>query len=314
MPYKKDLFNVFQTKEECPLFYKIKENPGFFTIYDDGLFSIKHFVKNGISKHSVLKIKQGFINQLIAIYHEAFLGNIEFKKVNMDEFISKARKKLKGKKTISLDQLYKGDYNISLARVYNIADIQKTHLHYSTRPEDLNQTLFKQISDIPAGKYTIVDDDQATGGTIRFLKSLLPIDVEIEDNCLYMDSDLGYKSFTAMYAKDFMFGALGGGLVVKLPNNELARVPYIFPYVNLCVRAVVPPENEFKFSLNVLKLNKSFFEQLGNNLKLKDMDLGFVIAMKFLGFDENDEIVNIINWHIEEFEQRYELLDKKRPC
>lgn len=105
---------LFLGKKECHCFYKIKENLEYFTVYDDGLNSIKHFIKNGISEQTLLKIKRDFIDQLTVSYHKTLFGKIGFKILNNEEFISKARKKLKGKTTISLDQLYTCDYSISL--------------------------------------------------------------------------------------------------------------------------------------------------------------------------------------------------------
>lgn len=101
------------------------------------------------------------------------------------------------------------------------------------------------MADIPTGQHTRVDDEQAIGGTIRFLKKLLPTEVEIEDNFLYLETDLGYKSFTDVYAKDFMFRSFDSSLVVKLSNNEFARMPYFFPYVNLCIRVLFRLKTRF---------------------------------------------------------------------
>jgi hypothetical protein len=73
--------------------------------------------------------------------------------------------------------------------------------------------------------------------------------------------------------------------VIKLPNNIIARAPYVLPYVRPSIRLSLPVENELAFSRRVWQLNLDFY--LSTMLRVKDSHHAFKQLAYYIGF--NDE-------------------------
>ena len=98
--------------------------------------------------------------------------------------------------------------------------------------------------------------------------------------------------------RDFLIGGKNGGLLVRLSNSKTARAPYILPYVNMKTRVSIPTKLQKAVSLEIWELNKWFYEQLDDQIILKDTDVGFQKLMKFVGFKDESSMVDICKWHI----------------
>ena len=107
------------------------------------------------------------------------------------------------------------------------------------------------------------------------------------------------KIFDIVDFRDFIIGASSGGLVVRLPNKEVARAPYMLPYVSLKSRASIPAIKEMEMSIKIWELNKEFYKKIGGNIKLSQTDIGFKKLMNYIGFDDNTLLIDICDWHIE---------------
>jgi len=81
--------------------------------------------------------------------------------------------------------------------------------------------------------------------------------------------------------RDYLLGA--SGLVIKLPNGNFARAPYILPFVSTTARAGIPQEMEKEFAMKVLQASLEFYisagERIGKPILLKNMDPNFVVLM-----------------------------------
>lgn len=155
-----------------------------------------------------------------------------------------------------------------------------------------------QINKIDEGNYILVDDDSATGKTIREVMGLLPEKINIEQ--IYLLANIfNEKIFDIVDFRDFIIGASSGGLVVRLPNKEVARAPYMLPYVSLKSRASIPAIKEMEMSIKIWELNKEFYKKIGGNIKLSQTDIGFKKLMNYIGFDDNTLLIDICDWHIE---------------
>ena len=203
---------------------------------------------------------------------------------------------LYNKNTISLDTYYKGKYNIETSRLFDISDVQKKYINLIGRIGF--DSIESQINKIDEGNYILVDDDSATGKTIREVMGLLPEKINIEQ--IYLLANIfNEKIFDIVDFRDFIIGASSGGLVVRLPNKEVARAPYMLPYVSLKSRASIPAIKEMEMSIKIWELNKEFYKKIGGNIKLSQTDIGFKKLMNYIGFDDNTLLIDICDWHIE---------------
>ena len=132
--------------------------------------------------------------------------------------------------------------------------------------------------------------------------SKLPERINIEKIELLADV-LKEKIFDIVDLRDFIIGVQNGGLVVRLPNNEVARAPYMLPYVCLKTRASISPSKEMEMSIKLWEMNKKFYQEIGNKITLNQTDDGFKKLMNYVGFDDNTSLVDICNWHINRLKQ-----------
>lgn len=122
---------------------------------------------------------------------------------------------------ISLDKWFLGDYNLSVSRVF------------SKEQSVLSRFLVegKFVVD-PNEKYLIVDDDIASGSTIRFVKEYLGIEDAVTFSMASMVSDSIYD---IVDVRDFVPGAKHGGLYVD-NGTAIQRELYMHPHVDLISR------------------------------------------------------------------------------
>ena len=272
---------------------------GCYVIRNEGLIPLDKY-KNNIDEQTLEKAQKSFLKELIMLFKEAFDNKLDIKTIDMKKQLEEAKIRLKEQKTISLDTYYRGTYDIQTSRLFDISDIQKNYISLIGRIGF--ETIEKQIEKIKMGNYILVDDDSATGKTIREVMSILPEKINIEKIELLADA-LKEKIFDIVDLRDFIIGVQNGGLVVRLPNHEVARAPYILPYVCLKTRASISPSKEMEMSIKLWEMNKKFYQEIGNKITLNQTDDGFKKLMNYIGFDDNTSIVEICNWHINKLEQ-----------
>ena len=234
------------------------------------------------------------------MFKEAFNNKLDVKTIDMNKQLEEARERLKEQQTISLDTYYRGTYDIQTSRLFDISDIQKKYISLIGRIGF--ETIEEQIKKIKDGNYILVDDDSATGKTIREVMSNLPERIHIERIEL-LAGVLKEKIFDIVDLRDFIIGVQNGGLVVRLPNNEIARAPYMLPYVCLKTRASVMASKEMDMSIKLWEMNRKFYQEIGNTITLEQTDIGFKKLMNYIGFDDNTLLVDICDWHIKKLKQ-----------
>lgn len=272
---------------------------GCYVIRNEGLIPLEKY-KNYIDEQTLEKAQKSFLKELIMLFKEAFDNKLDIKTIDMKQQLEEAKIRLKEQKTISLDTYYRGTYDIQTSRLFDISDIQKNYISLIGRIGF--ETIEKQIEKIKMGNYILVDDDSATGKTIREVMSILPEKINIEKIELLADV-LKEKIFDIVDSRDFIIGVQNGGLVVRLPNHEVARAPYILPYVCLKTRASIFPSKEMEMSIKLWEMNKKFYQEIGNKITLNQTDDGFKKLMNYIGFDDNTLLVEICNWHINKLKQ-----------
>lgn len=205
---------------------------------------------------------------------------------------------------LSLDNWIEGLGNLSISRLFSLSSSQFSGRGFIPRPgfDDFPS----QVALIPSGRYTLVEDDSVTGSTIEFAKSLCQSreDILIDGIVLLSNLSSSQKYFDIVDARDFLLGGKDGGLVVRLPNGELSRVPYIAPYVNLHTRAKIPHSELMAFSQKILACNLSFYQESG--ILLQDINPHSRKLFSYVGFDNSTSMENIVRWHIEKLEVGYD--------
>ena len=272
-----------------------KKDDGTYVIRDEGKIPLVRYLEY-VDEEVLEDSREKFLAELISLISSLFDFKLDVNTINMAKQLEVAQKNLLDKNTISLDTYYKGTYNIETSRLFDISDVQKKYIKLIGRIgyKDIKE----QITEIKDGNYILVDDDSATGKTIREILSLLPQRISIEQIYL-LASIIKDKIFDIVDLRDFIIGALNGGLIVRLPNGEVARAPYMLPYVSLKSRATVSASKEMEVSLDLWEMNKEFYKNIGGNITLKDTDYGFKKLMKYIGFSEDTLLIDICDWHLE---------------
>lgn len=267
---------------------------GTYIIRDEDILPLLHY-KKIVSEEKLRNAQKEFLNEFILLLKRTLDYQIEVKTVNVKEQIEMADNVLSGKKTISLDSYYNGTYNLSVSRMFDISDIQYKYISLVERIG--SNTIDKQTNIINPGEYTIVDDDSVTGNTLNNIRRFFPENIKTEQVYL-LSSIIKDKVFDVVDLRDFIIGAENSGLVVRLPNNKVARAPYILPYVSLRNRANIPPSLELDFSLRIWELNKKFYENIGKHITLSNISEESKILLEYIGFKEDISVIDICNWHI----------------
>ncbi len=232
-------------------------------------------------------------------------NNVEVVLLSVEDQISEADKimEVAPEWIINNDVITGGDNtSIGLSRLFELSSPQLYSEKLIPRPGQ--QDLKRVIGRLPKGKYTIVDDDIATGSTIRMIEEQLPEEVSFKDRIALSElafkrvhPEREYSFWDIVDARDFLMGAKSSGLVVQLFNGAVGRAPYMLPYTSLVSRAKIPPDQEMSFTEEILNLNKRFLRDIWVDLKLQDTDPQFRALMGSIGFRDQMHMNEINAWH-----------------
>lgn len=188
-----------------------------------------------------------FASALTAIIARYTEPGVEMRMIDSSDFT------LEAKGTISLDKYIKGEYSLDVSRVFELSGGQQ--IPYGTT--SLSSSLADQVKQVPAGEYTLVDDDSITGFTMDSVEAALSAaGVSVIARKTLIEQVIGNERlFDIVDARDFLITAKQGGLVVRAGNMDV-RAPYLFPFVNLVTRAKIKPEHQHRFSQEVYALNR----------------------------------------------------------
>jgi nicotinic acid mononucleotide adenylyltransferase len=216
--------------------------------------------------------------------------------VPSDGQIAAARAATDGMRSISLDVHVNGDATLAVSRNFALSDGQWRHAGLAARPGC--PPLDIQLASIPPGEYALIEDDCATGQTLRTVVGLLPAGVSIAKTAILTRlSAPGADYWDVLDLRDFLVGSRHGGLVVTLPTGGTARAPYLYPYVSLQSRAKLPPSSERAFSRRMWAANAEFFAALPRRLTVADADPGFQELTRWLGFPRDIPLADLCQWH-----------------
>ncbi len=267
---------------------------GNYLIRNESLLPLSNLIRED-NKELLQQLQEEFLNKFMRLLSNCFDNKIFIKVINMEFQLKDAYDYLQKQNTINLDSYFRGTYNLEVSRLFNVSSYQDKYIKLIGRLG--HETIEEQVKKIKNGSYVLVDDDSVTGRTLNSIKEKLPTDVVISETYLLANS-INEKVFDVVDLRDFIIGTTNSGLVVKLPNGIYTRAPYVMPYVNLTTRASIPPSRERDFSIAVWQMNKEFYQKYDKNFKLKNADSNFITLMNYIGFNSEDTIVDICEWHI----------------
>lgn len=283
--------NIRENQSKIEVSYK---DVGNYLIRNESLLPLENLVRDN-NVELLKQLQEEFLNKFMRVLSNCFDNKIFIKVINMEFQLKDAYNYLQEQKTINLDSYFRGTYDLEVSRLFNISSYQDQYIELIGRLG--HESIEEQVNKIDKGNYILVDDDSVTGRTLKSIKEMLPSKVKIEQTYLLANS-INEKVFDVVDLRDFIVGTKNSGLVVKLPNDKYTRAPYMMPYVNLTTRASIPPSKEREFSILVWQMNKDFYEKYNKNFHLKDADSNFITLMKYVGFNDNDLLVDICDWHI----------------
>lgn len=192
---------------------------------------------------------------------------------------------------IGTNQLY-NQIPLNYGRLFHLNDYQHSPIKLTTRPE------FQQAT-LPCFKnYIFIDDDIFTGGTLNNIKDILKPNNMLSSINLTKEYfnfiNTPYDLKDIIDSRDFLLGTYAGGLICQI-NNQITRVPYFSPFVNLNTRASIPYHLINSFNKSLLKLNIDFFNT-NQFLNIKDLNNSFLFSLYPNSTTINQILNNHLNW------------------
>ena len=282
-------------------------------IRDEGLWAVKKWVEQ--YGPAVAEAKEWMQKELIELFKSTYASGYNCEQTEVTTFaVDSQHQKLgrllqfSGCKAISLDPCTNADFNIAISRLFTAADSARLPGLYN-RPG--SNSLTEQISRIPEGTYSLIEDDIATGNTIKDILAMLPEQIKIKQVIALnqLESGHGLQTVEAdsedslsdvVDLRDFIIGSKDAGLVIKLPDNSIVRAPYILPYVKNTSRMSLPESAERKLSESLWKLNYDFFIRSGDLIKVQDCSPEFQALASYLGFSDQVSMSEFCKWHIQQ--------------
>lgn len=158
-----------------------------------------------------------------------------------------------------------GVTHLPLSRLFAVADHQARARDWTTRPG--HAALVAVREGMPV---VLIDDDQATGATLKRGASLLERQhVRVVEARVLTPPDA--RVFDVVDARDFLPGTADGGLVVQSPAGSAVRVPYLAPFVDLSTRARLPAGTAWHVSRTLWGAARTFFAALPTPIALQDL-------------------------------------------
>ncbi len=164
---------------------------------------------------------------------------------------------------ISLDKWYRGHFDLIASRVFEKGKNQSKPIDFLIK----NEVQFRETLDcwkfFKYKKLLIVDDDISTGYTMTKVCEIIKEYTDVKPGFLSMEytyrPDWNDRIYDVVDIRDFIPNSLNGGLLCRNEHGDLERVTYLHPNVDLCSRMKLTPENAVLFSIDLIELQKEYF-------------------------------------------------------
>lgn len=303
-------------------------------------FATEYGLDEGKTKHILMEEYDTYFSKLADVLQWGYSpkGKMELHLYNPDTLDMSVREKIGNLPTVSLDPLMNsGVFELGVSRGFYLGG-RKDFGQVSRPGTDSLSKQAQNISYLLAGTaVAVAEDDIFSGGSVVASLSELRghgVDVKklvagiqvggssiLSEMGVFVDSVVAYSTSdgTDIFDKvdlgdprDYLLGA--SGLVIKLPNGNFARAPYILPFVSTTARAGIPQEMEKEFAMKVLQASLEFYisagERIGKPILLKNMDPNFVVLMsEMYGFDSNTTMESVVVWSMDNLDKIADLTE-----
>lgn len=262
-----------------PVFPEESEEPELpFVIRDDTYRSAQWM--EPILSETVLRDRcNTFMSTLETEFNKAFA---DVKVLDVEDQLKETESYLTAnfadRKILSCDVYFQGDKTLRASRLFDIASSQEhgKTCHYAC-PEILEEK--------DEQEYVFVDDDIVSG----FFLSEVKKKFNITDAVSMADLSLGGDYLDIVDSRDFLVGALNGGLMM---DAEIPfRAPYLAPFVDMIARMSMPAPKIREFNIAIWNANAEFYR--GTGLTVADLPKEQSAFLKTMGFENNESIVDI---------------------
>jgi nicotinic acid mononucleotide adenylyltransferase len=193
--------------------------------------------------------------------------------------------------TISLDGFIDCKFNLKISRIFNSFNHHKPIDLYVGNINDLSHFIKSSIKN-KIFDFIIIDDDRSSGFTQNFITNIfVNISNKYEKNMTirFISSLYEYQKFIGLIVaekeivanpgrflityymenniydiidiRDFVFNSKFGGLTIK-KKTSLFRIPYIYPHIDINMRASIDPDDMISFSKEIISLKKGLLFRL----------------------------------------------------
>ncbi|MBI1215559.1 MAG: hypothetical protein GC185_07055 [Alphaproteobacteria bacterium] len=269
--------------------------------------------RGDVPPESFAQAKAAFVSGLKAAMEKAYEGSpllpegakMDVVTVPCEEQEAWLRENFSGRDLINMDCVTSGTgHPANISRLFRLSDGQALTGGIVHRPDA--EAWQDDLAHLPKGDYVLVDDDIATGASMKALEERLPEGVRITERVSLLKKwfkqnhpDTPYNPVNILDARDFLIGSRMGGLVVEGFDGSLGRAPYLSPYVSLRSRASVHKGREVAVSAAIYALNLAFFESLPRVIRLAETEPVFRRLMTRAGFSPETDMADFCRWHCE---------------
>jgi Cytidylyltransferase-like len=282
-----------------------------YIVRDDGEWSLQQYFPEGLDESAATGLaafKTGVTAAIKKAFEEVELPD-EAREVDVHYFSLDEQQQLvdalvASRPTLNIDACTNGgNAGINFSRLFEACDGQLRPYDLVSRPGFPG--LEEQVAGIAPGDYLFLDDDIATGSTLNHLIALLPEEVRVnairtlfnESRRLHPEANT-HEVRDMVDLKDFILGAYVSGLVVTAPDREdIARAPYMLPFVSGFSRANIPLSTAKSFSVACWGLNRDLFNSFDHEIVLADATPEFQTLMTQLGFDSSAKLADIAAYY-----------------
>lgn len=195
-----------------------------------------------------------------------------------------------GRPRISLDPLIPLEHQLTISRRFDLGGY--TQRGHAPRPG--HPSFGAQLERLEPGEYDLFDDDIASGSTMRAASRLLQAHVTLME---HISLERTSAQLELADCRDFILGAPEGGLVIELPDGQLARAPYMLPYVDPSARCNLPGHAALPLSLRLWQLNATLYAS--SALTITSLSAPQARLWAHAGHDETTTLYALCLWHIE---------------
>lgn len=285
--------------------------PQHFIVRDDGEWSLQQYFPGGLPEkvqESLENFRQGIAVAIETAFRDVDLPDepldVDVKYFSLEEQQRLVDELAASRAMLNMDACTNGgDRGINFSRLFELCDAQ-------LRPHDLIPrpgfpSLEEQVSQIAPGDYLFLDDDIASGSTLNHLMGLLPEGINVTairtlfNECRRQHKENNVHEVSDIVdLKDYIMGGYGSGLVVSSPDRrQVARAPYMLPFVSGYSRATIPLSSMMSFSAECWRLNSELFNSFDKTVRLKDANPEFITLMTQIGFYANAKMSQIADYY-----------------